>query len=415
MKKNFSPVFFFCFCTFILIQNVSFSQSAWTTQYLNNVGGNQLRRVQFVNKNVGWACGGHGTLIKTTDGGCTWNSINTGSSKYLTCIYFIDENTGWVGSEDPCVKRTTNGGLSWYSAPIQASSYSADFFFLNSQTGFITSHDSKIYKTTDGGLNWNLLTSTSKAYGVIQFINENTGWVISDFALYKTTDGGIHWTPILYNFALQMGYFQTYFFLNAQTGWVTIPGGVSKSTDGGCTWSSYTIPIQTPYALKFFDKNVGWCAGKNGVNGVVARTLNGGVNWTIQSSEPGNVFWDMCFINPSSGWLSGNSIISSTQNGNLISVSQISTAIPEVFSLKQNYPNPFNPATKISFDIKKATFASLKVFNMNGKEVKTLVNEDIGAGRYEINFNAEELNSGVYFYTLKTNEFTETKKMMLVK
>lgn len=399
---------FFIFCMFI--QNASFAQSIWTTQYLNNVDGNQLRRVQFVNQSVGWACGGHGVLIKTTNGGDSWFPVNVGSTSYLTCINFINENTGWVGSQDPIIKKTTNGGISWYTASIQTNDFSSDFYFLNDQTGFVTSHDSKIHKTTNGGQTWNLLIATNNPYGQIQFFDANTGVVVAPNYFAKTTNGGINWTRILYE-----GVNQSMVFLNQQTGWVTGTGGIRKTTNGGDTWASYGMPIQTPYALKFFDANIGWCAGSNGVNGIIARTLNGGVNWTLQASEPGNVFWEMCFINPNTGWASGNSIISSTQNGNLVGISQVSTAVPNAYSLKQNYPNPFNPATKISFDVKNATFASLKVFDMTGREIKSLVNENIAPGAYEVAFDASKLNSGVYFYTLMTNEFTETKKMILVK
>ncbi|MBS1515072.1 MAG: T9SS type A sorting domain-containing protein [Bacteroidetes bacterium] len=398
------------FCSLLFVQSAIFSQSVWTTQYLNNVGGNQLRRVQFVNQNIGWACGGNGTLIKTTNGGDTWTPMSTGSTSYLTCIYFIDENTGWIGSQQAVIKKTTNGGISWYSAPIQTSDFSSDFFFLNGLTGFVTSHDSKIHKTTDGGQTWNLLIASSNAYGQIQFFDANTGVVVAPSYFGKSVNGGATWTRVLYD-----GVNQAMTFINPLTGWITGTGGIRKTTDGGDTWSSYALPIQTPYALKFFNANVGWCAGSNGANGIIARTLNGGVNWTVQSTEASNVFWEMSFANQNLGWASGNAIISSTQNGGLVSVSQISTTVPNKFSLNQNYPNPFNPSTKISFDIKNSTFASLKIFDVTGKEVKTLVNENISAGRYEINFNAYELNSGVYLYTLTTSEFTETKKMMLVK
>lgn len=394
----------------LLIQSVSFSQSVWTTQYLNNIGGNELRRVQFINQYTGWACGASGTLIKTTNAGDTWVVTNLSSTSYLTCLYFVDENTGWVGSQQAVIKKTTNGGVSWYSAPIQTTDYSADFFFLDSQTGFVTSHDSKIHKTTNGGQTWNLLISSSHDYGQIQFFNANTGFVIASSYFAKSIDGGVNWTQILFN-----GTMQAMTFLNQQTGWVSGISSIRKTTNGGDSWATYTLPIQNPYTLKFFNENIGWCAGKSGSNGVIARTLNGGANWTVQATEIGNVFWEMSFINQATGWASGNAIISNTQNGSLTSVSQISTNVPDKFSLKQNYPNPFNPSTKISFNIKNATFASLKVFDMTGKEVKSLINENVAAGSFEVTFNASELNSGVYFYTLKTNEFTETKKMMLVK
>ncbi|MBS1493235.1 MAG: T9SS type A sorting domain-containing protein [Bacteroidetes bacterium] len=410
MKTKIFAFGIFLFCSFLFIQSVSFSQSVWTTQYLNNIGGNYLRRVQFVNSLTGWACGGNGTLIKTTNGGNNWSVVSNGTTSFLTCIYFIDENTGWIGSEDAVVKKTTNGGVSWYSAPILTNDFSADFFFLNDQTGYITSHDNKIHKTTNGGLSWNLINSSSFAYGQIQFFNEMTGYVVAPSYFAKSIDGGLNWTRTLYD-----GVNQAMTFINQQTGWITGTNSIRKTTDGGDTWINYAIPMTFPYALKFYTPSMGWCVGASGSNAVICRTINGGETWVVQKTELNNVYYDISFINSNSGWVSGNSIISSTTNGALLSVNQISSSVPDKFSLKQNYPNPFNPETKISFDVKNSTFASLKIFDMTGKEVKTLVNENISAGSYEINFNASELNSGVYFYTLKTNEFTETKKMMLVK
>ncbi len=89
--------------------------------------------------------------------------------------------------------------------------------------------------------------------------------------------------------------------------------------------------------------------------------------------------------------------------------------IPKVYSLDQNYPNPFNPSTKISYQLPQNGFVSLKVYNAIGKEVATLVNEEKSAGRYEVNFDAAGLSSGLYFYTIQTGSFQETKKMILIK
>ena len=89
--------------------------------------------------------------------------------------------------------------------------------------------------------------------------------------------------------------------------------------------------------------------------------------------------------------------------------------IPADFSMSQNFPNPFNPSTKIEFAIPKSEFVNLTVYNVLGKIVTTLVNEQKQAGNYEIHFDGSEIPSGVYFYRLTTNEFTSTKKMMLVK
>ncbi len=89
--------------------------------------------------------------------------------------------------------------------------------------------------------------------------------------------------------------------------------------------------------------------------------------------------------------------------------------IPTEFDLKQNYPNPFNPTTKLEFGISDLGFVSLKVYDLLGKEVKTLVSENLNPGRYKIEFDGSSLASGIYFYTLETKGFSETKRMILLK
>jgi len=88
---------------------------------------------------------------------------------------------------------------------------------------------------------------------------------------------------------------------------------------------------------------------------------------------------------------------------------------PENYSLSQNYPNPFNPSTSISFTIIKSTFVTLKIFNILGNEITTLVNQVMPGGKHKIKFDANNLPSGVYLYTLKAGDFVDTKKMLLMK
>jgi hypothetical protein len=89
--------------------------------------------------------------------------------------------------------------------------------------------------------------------------------------------------------------------------------------------------------------------------------------------------------------------------------------IPNTFRLGQNYPNPFNPSTTIKYGLPKNSFVTLKVYDILGREVTTLVNENKMAGTYQVNFNASNLASGIYFYTIKAGDFSQTKKMLLVK
>lgn len=111
-----------------------------------------------------------------------------------------------------------------------------------------------------------------------------------------------------------------------------------------------------------------------------------------------------CYIN---GVLYGDTL--------LTGINQISSELPSAYSLSQNYPNPFNPTTKIKFSVPKAGDAKIVVFDIMGREVQTLVNEKLQPGTYEASFDGSALNSGVYFYKLTTDGFTETKKMLLIK
>jgi hypothetical protein len=99
----------------------------------------------------------------------------------------------------------------------------------------------------------------------------------------------------------------------------------------------------------------------------------------------------------------------------LTSAANISGGIPKAFSLSQNYPNPFNPNTKITFALPRSSFAKLVVYDMLGREVETLFNGHLNAGVYESDFDASKYSSGVYYYKLETDGYTETKKMILIK
>ena len=94
---------------------------------------------------------------------------------------------------------------------------------------------------------------------------------------------------------------------------------------------------------------------------------------------------------------------------------EVNVGIPAKFELSQNYPNPFNPSTQINFDIPTDSKVNIRLFDMSGKEVITLVNEFKTSGYYTVNFNAAGLSSGVYFYSIAADNFSATKKMMLVK
>jgi hypothetical protein len=162
-------------------------------------------------------------------------------------------------------------------------------------------------------------------------------------------------------------------------------------------------------------------AGTN-TNGILCSP-NNGLSWVQKNEGLTNLSVSAVLIN-------GDNLYAGTSGSGvwkrplseLLSIKNISGEIPEVFSLYQNYPNPFNPATVIRFQLAAGSYTKLLLFDMLGREIQSLVNEQLQAGTYEVDFNASHLPSGVYYYMLSARQsgssagdYTETKKMVLVK
>ena len=122
----------------------------------------------------------------------------------------------------------------------------------------------------------------------------------------------------------------------------------------------------------------------------------------------------MQFVNQNLGY-AGGALGSFFRYGPPIGIGENGNNTPSVFALKQNYPNPFNPVTTIEYSVPSSAFVTIKVFDVMGREIAELVNGKKSTGNYIVQFDAKDLNSGIYFYTLETNGFKETKKMLLNK
>ncbi len=127
------------------------------------------------------------------------------------------------------------------------------------------------------------------------------------------------------------------------------------------------------------------------------------------------VFWVGISLGDDESEMVANMTAAESRYGVITNVEDNISAIPSDYELKQNYPNPFNPSTTIRFSVPQSEFISLKIYDVLGNEVETLVNQDLSAGSYEVQFNANSLSSGIYFYQLITGNYSETKKMNLIK
>ncbi len=410
----------------LLYTSISFSQSGWIRQY--GTVSPSMRSVQFVNPNTGWIVGGGGGIQKSTNGGANWFIQNGNTTVFLYDVFFTSINTGYVIGENGLIIKSTNGGENWIIQNSGTTSTLRSQTFVTENTGYVIGFNGAFLKTTNGGTNWfNLRLGDSiivEPYD-IHFINQNTGWVTgknintNNIKLFKTTDAGNNWTS-LYDFGSSDLVYSFFFitenkcFLALSYGAVAITG-ILKTEDGGLSWNTSTITFGSHAIIFFTELNNGWCVG---ASNQIYHTSNSGTNWIRQPIDPLPLinFSSCYFTDPLTGWAVGGALYSTTTGGVLTGFSNTSTEIPNEYSLSQNYPNPFNPVTHLEFGISYLGFVSLKVFDVLGNEVATLVNENKPTGSYEVEFDGSNLPSGIYFYSLEVNgNIIDTKRMILLK
>ena len=187
---------------------------------------------------------------------------------------------------------------------------------------------------------------------------------------------------------------------------------ILHTTDGGTTWQTQASGTTSVLAgVAFVDVSNGWAVGWEGT---IVHTTDGGNTWESQNSGTANRLWGVAFADANNGWAVGEYGTILHYNGGLWSPAS-RTQTPEVYSLGQNYPNPFNPATTIHYTMKTAGKVSVKVYDVLGQEVATLVEGVDLAGEHAVIWNAAHVPSGVYFCRMEAGSFAQTRKVMLLK
>ncbi len=191
------------------------------------------------------------------------------------------------------------------------------------------------------------------------------------------------------------------------------------SSAGNVIWSHTNNG--TAYKVKINQSGQVFTAGESNSDFMLMNySPNGAQNWVVTFSSPGGAQDQALDIilnqdNIVVSGICGSGAMGTVKYSQSVGVIQQQNGIPEGFRLSQNYPNPFNPSTKISFSLPKSSFVKMAVYDITGREVETLVDMNMTAGTFEVDFDASKLTSGVYFYKITTEGFTDTRKMMLVK
>lgn len=349
-----------------------------------------------------------GAFFKSTDGGLSWVKYGgmPADCYNITHADFVNANTGmaigWLADELIAIKtnvlKTTNGGLTWVNTindnvirELRSITYVNEN--LAFATGFEYTDTTKkgiVIKTTNGGMNWSTIMHDSNRYAKVFFINNTTGYIAGNNStsgmILKTTNEGNSWSTIGERDSLIML-------------------GIDFYQESG---------VGIAYGVKFLTGN--------NYKPFAMRTTNFGQTWALQVIEDGASLMNLggsCLTDKYTYYMTGGTYqegrIYHTSNGGSTSVYNNPGITASEFSLSQNFPNPFNPVTAIKYNVPVKAYVMMKVYNSVGKEIVELVNEIKANGVYEVKFDASNLPSGVYYYKLTSGNFSETKKMILIK
>ena len=401
---------------------------SWGTQTSGTTS--LLQAVWAPNGNVCWVAGAAATVRKTTDGGATWTNANPNPGVINGDVYNIwalDANTALLTTSPAAtfIYKTTNGGTNWTQVFTQAGGFIDAIVMANATTGYAygdpVSSRWSLWKTTDAGSTWDstgmFLPVTGSEAGwnnAMCVIGTNIWFGTNNTKVYHSTNSGLtgSWTA-----GVTTGNVSTYgvWFTSATNG-MCVGTIAQKTTDGGTTWvNAGTVGGAGNMTSLCGNGTNYWLSRGNNTYG----TTDFGTTWTAAGYTGTTALWGTSITTNTLGCLTGWSVGATGTvvklNGVPLAINDPSVNIPDNYRLEQNYPNPFNPTTKITFALPVAGNVELKVFDLLGREVATLVNSDLSAGIHSIPFDASSMASGVYIYKLSSGTFTDSKKMVLIK
>lgn len=437
----------------------------WTD--LGNLGGSCYgpnAGIYFVDSLKGYAVGAKRSY-KTLDGGKNWQLLESIVNKSMNGFHIFNESSFYLCGLSG-IYYTDNGGQN-FNTVFNDGINVLSIDFIDNQNGWAVNKEKIVLKTTDGGSTWSGGNVTSASAPVILSVddkpNDNGGYVILTFER-SNLDGVSKVERLLkydiYSIEKNWLYFEKSVFPEQKAIYQIELKTENDSSSSGAHINYYQIKAVT--FSNHYESNVVGGYSLDNLHPYPPEIIEGifqngeiHINWEKSSSEDVESYQifrstdslfvidtmtiytqtiDTTFIDTSIPSYNINSlyykIFAQDSSGYLSdepSVLEVLLNVTNVedrgqsqrFSLSQNYPNPFNPSTKITFTIpeKVATHnVTLKIFDILGREIQTLVNEKLSSGIHGVEFNADELPSGIYLYTLNVKDkFTSTKKMLLIK
>lgn len=396
-----------------------------------------FRKVDFVNATTGWVfASAPNTLTnfiyKTTDGGATWvaqsNGLSAVSNGQMYGAHMISPTYGYAVSYQPIPYKTTDGGTTWVPQSLVDGfgGFLYDIKMIDTAVGYACGSSGRLYKTTNGGALWDTISVPTRTYSFQALEVPRPGVLVlvgGTGVTMLSTNNGSTWTVE-----------------NTQASSVTINGAAVATGQGGNSYNLFAVGTASsmfkytnfivPVELTSFGASVS--GGKVTLLWKTATELNNS-GFDIERKAENGQWQKIGFVTGAGTTTSGREYAYADANAgtgkftyrlrqvdfngafSFSNEVEVDLSSPFVYGLDQNYPNPFNPATSINYRLAEKTQVTLKIYDMIGNEVKTLVNTVQDAGTYNVKFDASGLASGVYVYKINAGKYTQSLKMMFVK
>lgn len=398
-----------------------------------------INSIYFISESDGFAITGNwnsypypysGRILKTTDGGETWTIKLFDDSHGFIDLFFLDKYSGWICGSNGATYKTTNGGNSWSYVNVNTSYWLWSIFYPSPNIGYVVGGNNSsdfISKSTNSSNTWNQIRESFQDRAIIgaYFINDMEGWACGlDGVLLRTTNGGNNWIGEQISTDKEL---REIFFIDSVGYCVGFSGTFMKyrytqptnniqiiSPNGGELWEIGSTKQILWNSTEIINVNIEY-SYNNGAswNPIVLTYPSTGVyNWTVP-----NIMTNQARVKISD--IATGDFDRSDSTFRIIEPTNVSelfnNEIPDDYFLSQNFPNPFNPSTKIQFGLTKNSFITLKVYNSNGEEISTLDEGYKQAGTYNLSFQPINLPSGIYFYRITTEDFSDVKKLIYLK
>ncbi|MHB8335839.1 MAG: T9SS type A sorting domain-containing protein [Ignavibacteriaceae bacterium] len=358
-------------------------------------------------------------FICVTQTKAQWVKTNDPYGDFTQCFAVSGTNL-FAGSNGSGVSLSKDNGTSWTAVDSGLTSNLVTALAVSGTNLFAGTMGNGIFLSTDNGASWSVFDSTlifnyfnPYIYSIAVSGNNLLVATRSDIFLIpsdRTSLSAISSGLTGYQ-VMSLAVRGTNFFAGTNF-------GVSLSTDNGTSWTSADSGLTSIDIFSFAVNGTNLFAGTSGSG--VSLSTNNGASWTSDSTGLSN---NWGYSDANALIVSGTNLFAGNDRGvwrrplseMITGVKEEQNNLPSNFTLEQNYPNPFNPTTTINYSVSKTSMVTIKVYDILGNEVASLMNEERPAGRYSVNFNASKLASGVYFYRMQAGSFVETKKLILMK